>query len=77
MSNEPHVRIEYDPEFQGGDYEGVGSYAYVPESAASEPGGVEAAFEAKTGYPASCIVFFTVDELYDKIGATLQETPAP
>jgi len=69
---QPHVRVEYDPEFAGGDYNGVGSYVLIPLSDIDARGGgddaVQEAFSAQTNLPADCIIHFTQDELYDKSG---------
>jgi hypothetical protein len=68
----PHVRFEYDPEFEGGDYPGVGSFAFVAMSEVDELG-AEAAFTKKTGLPDTCMVNYSLDDLYDASGARLPD----
>lgn len=71
QDSEPHVRFEYDPEFTGGEYEGTGRFALVPYARVQEAG-AEAAFTEATGLDAMHIVHFTVDELYDAEGETVE-----
>ena len=73
----PHVRVEYDPEFTGGEYDGVGHFAYLP-LAQVEASGVEAAFTAATGLDPVHMVHHTLDELYDASGERLDgDAPRP
>jgi hypothetical protein len=64
----PHVRIEYDLAYEGGDYSVVGQFAYVPASLVEELVDLEAAFEAMTGYDRNHIIHYSPDELYDAEG---------
>jgi hypothetical protein len=58
------IRVEYDPNFCGGNYSGVGKFVLLP----SDTENVEEAFEKKTGLPHCCIVHYSEDELYDEDG---------
>lgn len=68
------IKVEYDANFSGGDYNGVGSFALVSSDVINLEGGVEAAFSHKTGLPSDCIIHFTVDELYDTNGNLLDDS---
>lgn len=70
------IRVEWDADFAGGDYTGVGNLILVPSAAASGDGGVEAAFTAAIGFSPDCIVFYTVDELFDQDGSPIEEDAA-
>lgn len=61
-----YIRVEWDPEFAGGDYDGVGNFALLPVGC-----DVETTFTAETGHPASCIVHYSEDELFDADGNSL------
>lgn len=58
-----HIQVEYDLQFWGGDYSGVGQFAYVPATLVDELG-VEEAFQAHTGIDPVHIVHYSLDELY-------------
>jgi len=60
----PCYRVEYDPEFTGGEYAGTGSFAFVSETLVKQHGSVEAAFTAQTGLAACHIVHYSGDERY-------------
>lgn len=59
------IRVEYDPEYCGGNYTKVGKFVNVPSEAAHD---IESAFEKQTGLPRDCIVFYTTDEYFDENG---------
>ena len=58
------VQVEYDPNYTGGDYDGVGQFVLVPTGVKS----IEQAFERMTGLNRKHIVHYCPDELYDKDG---------
>jgi len=68
----PRVRVEYDPDFRGGDYHGTGRFAYVPAGLADELGSVKKAFTAHTGLPAVHIIHYSMSELCDVNGKPLE-----
>jgi hypothetical protein len=74
MDQDTFFRVEYDANFSGGDYNGVGDFMLVSSNVIDQEGGVEAAFSQKTGLPSDCIIHFTVDELYDINGNVLDDT---
>jgi hypothetical protein len=68
-----YIRVEYDKSFSGGDYSGVGTFAFVPQSLVSELGSVEAAFEKAAGVNRIHMIHYTVDVLYDAQGRFVDE----
>lgn len=73
----PHVRVEYDTEFTGGEYDGVGAFAYLPLARVATVG-VEAAFAEATRLDPVHMVHHTLDELYDASGERLDgDAPGP
>lgn len=72
---EPHSRFEYDLNFTGGNYTGVGTFAYVPISLIKEltP---EDAFSKHTGIDAAHIIHYTTDESFDAEGNEFDEKVA-
>jgi hypothetical protein len=54
------IRVEYDPNYTGGDYDKVGNFTYVPADSKD----VEVAFEEITGYKRMHIIRYSPDELY-------------
>ena len=68
------IRVEYDLNFFGGDYNGVGQFAYVPlEDIGHTPDAVEAAFEKLTGHDRVHIIHYTPDETFDENGNPWRE----
>ena len=74
-SLKPCVRVEYDLNYAGGDYNKVGDFAYIPLDAISAIPGrlagderLKAAFQIITGYNPIHIVHYTFDEVYDQDG---------
>lgn len=77
MSKIKCVRVEWDPNYNGGDYSSVGQFAYVPWEVIDrikamhmllhDERAVEIAFAARVGDPRH-IVHFTLDEVYDQDG---------
>ena len=63
----PHVKVEYDMGFSGGDYSDVGAIAYVPMPLI-DMCGIEGAFLMATGYDPIHIVFHSLDELFTANG---------
>lgn len=77
MSNEhgatvPHVRVEYDLAYCGGDYDGTGRHALVP-LALVEATGLEQAFSSVTGHDARHIVHYSLDETFDGEGGRIDD----
>jgi hypothetical protein len=64
----PCVRVEYDLGFWGGDYSGVGQFAYVPFEAVGARGSVEEAFFYQTGHDPAHVIHYAPDEVYDQHG---------
>ena len=62
--SKPFIQVEYDPEYSGGNYSKVGQFAYIPADVKD----VEKAFEEQTGYPRSCMIHYSPDELYTEDG---------
>lgn len=65
VENLPHIRVEYDLEYQGGDYNKTGKFKFIPE--ALYPfvfKTVEEAFEAYTGIPKVHVIHYLSDERY-------------
>lgn len=75
-----HIRVEYDSLFTGGDYDGVGKFAYIPLSlveqlAAQDPDGddgVELAFTKITKMDSMHIIHYTMDEHYNQAGELVE-----
>lgn len=66
--SQEYVKVEWDPEYNGGDYSGVGNFALIPVC-----DDVPAAFEKQTGHPRVHIVHYSEDELHDGDGNLLDE----
>lgn len=61
----PHIRVEYDTEYYGGDYNQIGKFEFIPE--ALYPfvfNTVEEAFEAYTGIPKVHVIHYSSDERF-------------
>jgi hypothetical protein len=73
--DEPHIQVEYDVDYRGGDYtEDGGSYDYVPQSLVMQFG-AELAFYAHTGTSPIHIVYTNESEpIYDKDGNEVYDT---
>ena len=61
----PHIRVEYDTEYYGGDYNKVGQFAFIPEGLYPfvYPT-VEEAFEAYTGINRQHVIHYSSDERF-------------
>jgi len=70
---EPHIQVEYDKDFWGGDYSKVGTFSYVKVSEIERLGSVEAAFRSKTGSDPVHIIHYSEDDLYDANGNRLED----
>lgn len=64
----PHIAVEYDPDYQGGDYAKTGRIVYIPLTAVDRYGSVEKAFKKITGLKKKNIVHYTPDEVVDGQG---------
>jgi hypothetical protein len=69
----PHIRVEYDKNFYGGNYNQVGAFAFVPEQLVDVlAGDVEAAFEMMFSVDRVHVVSITGDERFDADGAAVE-----
>ena len=70
---EPYIRIEYDRDYRGGNYSGVGQHIYlsVIDVDPSKEDEVYAAFEEQTELPRSCVIHYSEDERFDRYGSPL------
>ena len=72
------IRIEYDLNYRGGDYDKVGKFAYIPLDNIDRQSGkdfdkkLKTAFAVLVGDPIH-IVHFTFDEVYDQDGNEWRE----
>lgn len=73
-ADHPHVQVEYDTNFYGGDYAGRGQLVYVPEALIDLVGGdVGAAFAKLARIDAVHMIGYTGDERFDVDGEPLEE----
>ena len=72
-SDQPHLQVEYDLTYVGGDYSKTGDFAYIPVALVERCGSVEQAFRNYTGHDSVHIVHYSEDELFDQEGAEWQE----
>lgn len=69
---EEHIRVEFDRNYFGGDYRGVGEFVLIPVGEISiGANGVKRAFEKRTGLPRQNIIHYTMDERFDADGDPL------
>lgn len=80
----PHIQVEYDPLYTGGDYTGVGQFALVPISlidACEKVTGAEdvvaMAFRKHTKLDSMHIIHYTKDEIYDQHGDLIETGVKP
>jgi len=72
------IRVEYDLNYQGGDYDKVGNFAYIPLDNIDRQSGkdfdkkLKTAFAVLVGDPIH-IVHFTFDQVYDQDGNEWRE----
>ena len=71
--SKPHIQIEYDVNYYGGDYLKVGQFVYIPleeieNSPLEEKEAVNAAFKRCTGKNPVHIIHWTLDSLYTADG---------
>jgi len=67
-----HIQVEYDRNYFGGDYSGVGEFALIPvDEIPKGANGVKRAFEKSTGLHRQHIVHYSEDELFDADGDPL------
>jgi len=73
-ADHPHVQVEYDTSFYGGNYAGHGQLVYVPEALIDlVDSDVAAAFAKLTRVDAVHMVGYTGDERFDADGEPLEE----
>ncbi len=65
------VRVEYDARYAGGDYDGVGEYAYIPVEDADKYS-VPVAFYRRTGLSPTCLIHWSDDQLYYADGTPVE-----
>lgn len=66
------VRFEYDMNYTGGNYSGVGQFAYVPIILCKD-GNYEEAFRQYTGIDPIHIINYSTDELFNEDGTPLEQ----
>lgn len=73
-ANTPHIKVEFDLNYFGGDYSGTGDIVLIPVALVDAVGGdVHAAFEKLTRYSAANVVYFNSDEQYNDRGTLLED----
>lgn len=73
-ADHPHVQVEFDPNFYGGNYAGMGDHVYVPEALVDlMDGDVGAAFAKFTRIDAVHMVGYTSDQRFDADGEPFGE----
>jgi len=60
----PHIRVEYDTEYFGGDYNKIGKFEFFPDGLQFVYDSVEEAFEAYTGIPKVHVIHYSSDERF-------------
>ena len=66
---QPHICVEYDRAYVGGNYDGTRScFAYIPLSEVERRGSVECAFQLQEQIDSCHIIRYSLDELYTKEG---------
>lgn len=65
-------RVNYDPEYTGGDYHGTGLFAHIPFALLNQDMTPEEAFTHATGVAAVHVIHYTLDESYDAAGDRLE-----
>jgi len=74
----PCVQVEYDLAYSGGDYSGVGRFAYIPEDIVDIHGSVEEAFKLYLDMDPVHIVHYSLDERYTPNGELFEDDePSP
>lgn len=66
-----HIKVEFDLNYSGGEYSGVGATVLIPVSNLAldeKDWNVEAAFEKQTGYSRIHIIHYTLDDIFDEKG---------
>lgn len=72
---EAYVRVEFDLDYSGGNYAGVGQQVYVPIRLVEDClGNVEQAFAEYTGFKAQHVIHYNLDELFDAQGNCWEES---
>jgi hypothetical protein len=64
------VRVEYDRNYYGGDYHGVGDFAFLAEDGLTDDN-LKEHFKDQTGFDPRNIISYTFDETYDSDGELL------
>lgn len=75
------IRVEWDPKYGGGDYSGVGLFAYLPvediEDHLDHDAAVKEIFERETGRNPVHIIHYFSDVMYDQEGNEWEEEDSP
>ena len=66
------TRVEFDLNYGGGNYSGVGTFVLIPWSVIRSSESVEAAFTKHTGHDPAHIIHYTSDEVYDAKGELIK-----
>ena len=69
---EKFIQVEYDEEFVGDNYSGVGKFALVKVCDIDRLGSVEKAFEETSGIGQIHIIHYSEDDLYDSRGEGIE-----
>lgn len=64
LQNHPHYRVEYDLNYWGGNYDGIGQFTFIPEGLEVVVGSVDEAFEKVTGINRQHIIYYCLDERF-------------
>lgn len=68
LADLPHFRVEWDIGYWGGDYHGVGQFAFIPVALTYVFDSPEEAFEKFTGNSRSHMIHYTLDEEFSPDG---------
>jgi hypothetical protein len=69
---EPHIQVEYDLDYWGGEYSGCGDFAYIPSSI-YQGRTLNEAFELVTGFSPEHIIHYSSDEDYTYDGKLFED----
>jgi hypothetical protein len=65
------IRVEWDRNYSGGDYNGVGEFAFLPEDGLTEDN-LKQRFQEQTNFAPCRIIHYSFDETYDADGDLLE-----
>ena len=64
-----YFEVEFDLEYTGGDYSGVGDTVLIPVCNEDD---IEESFEKQTGHSRIHVIYYTLDEVYDEDGELIE-----